>query len=66
MRRTEIILIVLSIIVIGWAGFAPLFGAHDRNDAIRQECNLFYGPSGPVATAHCVAEMTERSVTIAR
>jgi len=59
-RSTDLVLIVLSIMIIGLAGFAPLFGARDRNDVIRHECEVFYGPSGPDATAHCLAEMSDR------
>ena len=60
MRSTDFVLIVLSVVIIGLAGFAPLFGGRDRNDAIRHECEVFYGPSGPDATARCLAEMSDR------
>jgi hypothetical protein len=60
-RPPEIVLILLSIVVLVFAGFGPLFGSHDRHDAISQECEMFYGPSGRDAVARCLTEMTLRS-----
>ena len=66
MRPPDIVLILLSIVIIVLAGFGPLFGSRDRPDMIPQECEMFYGPSGPDAVTHCMTEMAQRSARIAR
>jgi hypothetical protein len=65
-RLPEIALILLSVAVILLAGFGPLFGSQNRADAVIQECQMFYGPSGPSEVAHCLTEMQHRSVSSAR
>ena len=66
MRAPEIVLILLSIVIIGLAGFGPLFAPRDRADTIAQECEMFYGPSGREAVAHCMTEMAQRAAEIGR
>ena len=66
MRPIDLVLILLGILIIILAGFGPLFGGHDRQERIRQECAMFYGPNGPAAVAHCVTEMTEQAGNPAR
>jgi hypothetical protein len=65
-RTPDLVVILLSIVVILLAGFGPLFAARDRPDMIPQECEMFYGPSGPDAVANCMREMAQRSAGITR
>jgi hypothetical protein len=62
-RVAEIALILLSLTVVLITGFGPLFGSHGRADTVVQECQMFYGPSGPGEVAQCLAEMQHRSVS---
>ena len=66
MRPPEILLILLSVVIIVLAGFGPLFGSRNRPDMVPQECELFYGPSGPDAVTHCITEMAQHSAGLAR
>ena len=63
-RVPEFVLILLSISIVILVGFGPLFTLRDRPDRIREECELFYGPSGRVAVAHCMSEMAQRSAAV--
>ena len=58
MRPTEIVLIALSVLIVLLIGFGPLLGPDHSARTIRQECEMFYGPSGVAAVDHCVSEMT--------
>lgn len=66
MRLPEIMLILVSLAIIVLAGLFPLFGSHERHDTMRQECQMFYGASGPTAVAHCMTEMAQRSAAVMR
>ncbi|MBV9863425.1 MAG: hypothetical protein JO267_14900 [Alphaproteobacteria bacterium] len=64
MRPIDLLLVVLSGLIVLAIGFGPLFNSPagtDKTDKIRQECERFYGPSGPAAFDRCVAEMTARA-----
>jgi len=64
MRPVDIVLILLSILIIVLAGFAPLFPSDGSQDRIHRECEMFYGPNGPDAVIHCMAEMTRHSAAV--
>jgi hypothetical protein len=66
MQLPEIALILLSLTVILLAGFGPLFGSHSRADAVIQECEMFYAPSGRSEVAQCLAEMRHHSASSPR
>ena len=65
-RLLEIALILASVLIIALVGFGPLLGLHDRRATIVQECQLFYGPSGSGAVAHCMAEMEQHAAAVGR
>ncbi|MBV8889474.1 MAG: hypothetical protein JO305_07375 [Alphaproteobacteria bacterium] len=63
MRPIDILLILLSGLIVLLVGFGPLFGSADPAANIKRECEMFYGPSGPLAEDDCVKEMIARSPT---
>ena len=60
MRPIDLLLVALSGLIILLVGLLPLFGGDNHSRTVREECELFYGSSGPAGVEHCIAEMKAR------
>ena len=57
MRRADLVLFALSALIIFLVGLHPLLMKRRPVDDIRQECQLFYGPSGEDEVEDCRKHM---------
>jgi len=57
MRPIEILFLICSVLIVALIGLAPLFHWESAERRIRDECRLFYGPSGEAEVETCLHRM---------